>query len=232
MKRSLFTGITCALLAAAFSCASASAQQADASSLIAQIDKAEQHREADLAGYTVEERYTITNSHFNDPAVAVVKVTYARATGKRYDVISRTGPSLLANKLLNSIIDNEEKLSHNPSRSHALLTSANYTMQHTGSETIGGRPCEVLTITPKQQSSYVLNGSIWVDAQSKMIVRVTGTPPVSPSFFAGKSTITRDYGETGGFALALSSHATSSAFFGGNTVVDIVYSHYQLASEK
>jgi negative regulator of sigma E activity len=196
--------------------------------LIAQIDAAVQHRETELAGYTVEEHYTINNSHFKDPAVAVVKVTYTRDAGKHYEVVSRTGPSLLANRLLNSMLAEEQTLSVDPSRSSALVTSANYIMSHVGSEDLNGRHCEVLTITPKVKSPYVMDGRIWVDAKRKLLVRIKGITPKSPSFLAGKPEILRDYGEQNGYSLATHSHATSSGLFAGKTVIDIDYVHYQL----
>jgi len=196
--------------------------------LIAQIDGAEQHRESDLSGYTVEEHYTITNSHFNDPATAVVKVTYKRDSGKQYEVVSRTGPSLLASKLLDSMLAEEQKLSVNPSRGLAVISSANYDMMPAGEEQIGDRHCEVLAITPKLKSPYVLSGRIWVDAKSKILVRIEGTAPESPSFFAGKPNVVRDYGEMAGFGLALHSHAVSSGLLLGKTVVNIEYVHYQI----
>jgi hypothetical protein len=206
----------------------ATAQSLADQTLIAQVDRTDNHREISLAGYTVEERYTITNSHFSSPAVVLVKVTYTRDAGKHYEVISRTGPSLLASKLLNSMIAEEQKLSQNPSRSLAQITSANYSMTHTGSEPLHSQPCEVLTVEPLRRSAYVLNGRLWVDARSKQIVRIDGVPPVSPSFFASKPRIVRDYEDVGGFPLATHSHATSSGFFAGSTVVDIDYTNYQI----
>jgi len=196
--------------------------------LIAQVDQADLLRETSLLGYTVEEHYTITNSHFHSPATAHVKVTYTRAGGKTYQVISRAGPSILASHVLNSMLAEEERLSRNPARASSQLTSANYTMTHTGAEVIDGRLCEVLAITPLHRSPHVLIGRIWVDATTKRMVRITGAPPKSPSFFAGKPEITRDYADVDGFSLATHSHATSSGFFGGSSVVDIGYVNYQI----
>ena len=196
--------------------------------LLSQIDQAGQHREAHLLGYTVEEHYAITNSYFKSPAVADVRVVYGRDAGKHYEVISRNGPSLLAVNLLNSMLADEQKLSLNPTRSHAVVSSANYIMRSTGREVVGEQSCAVLAVVPRQRSSYVINGRIWVDAVSGMLVRIEGIPPQSPSFFASKPFITRDYGEMNGFSLAFHSHAISSSFLTGKTTVDIDYIHYQI----
>jgi negative regulator of sigma E activity len=221
------TALLCAAVVL-FTFVRATAQSTGDQALLAQIDRADNHRETDLAGYTVEELYTITNSHFNTPAVALVKVTYTRDTGKHYEVISRSGPSLLASTMLNSMIAEEQKLSINPSRALAQITSANYAMTHTGSEELHNRPCEVLAVTPLRSATYVLKGRIWVDAATKELVRIDGIPPQSPSFFAGKPKIIRDYHDVAGFPLATHSHATASGFFAGSTVVDIDYTNYKI----
>jgi negative regulator of sigma E activity len=219
----------CAILFGLFIASAAIIAQSVAdASLIAQVDRAENHRETGLPGYTVEEHYSITNSHFKEPALAVVKVVYTRDAGKQYDVISRSGPGLLASTLLNSMLAEEQKLSRNPTRSQAVITSANYSMTPLTEVAVNGRDCAVLAITPRQRTAYVMKGRIWVDATSRLIVRIDGVTAQSPSFFAAKPSIQRDYAEIGGFALAFHSHAVSSSFFAGKTVVDIDYVHYQL----
>ena len=198
--------------------------------LIRQIDNSENNRETNLTGYTVQERYTITNGHFDTPGVALVKVTYKLGQGKQYEVVSREGPGLLASKLLDSMLAEEKKLSLSENRKQALVTSANYTMTETGEEQLGKRACEVVAITPREKGPYLMNGRIWVDAKTKLLAKVEGVPTESPSFFAGKPNIVREYGEINGFALANHSHATTSGFFTGKTVVDIDYIDYQVFS--
>jgi negative regulator of sigma E activity len=215
-------------LASLCSAAPMGAQTASDLALFSQIDQAEQHREADLAGYTVEEHYTITNSHFHNPASAVVKVFYSRDAGKQYDIVSRSGPSLLAGNLLDSMLAEEKKLSVNPSRSLALLSTANYSMVRAGEEPVDGEMCEVIAITPKQKSPYVIEGRMWVDALSKLIVKIEGTTEQSPSFFSGKPDVIRDYGTVDGFALAQKATVVSSGFFAGRMVVEIKYVGYQI----
>jgi hypothetical protein len=85
-----------------------------------------------------------------------------------------------------------------------------------------------MAITPRRKSSRVLQGRIWVDAESKQMMRIDGMPPQSPSIFAGKPKVTRTYADVAGFSLPTHSHATSSGFFTGSSVVDIDYFNYQI----
>jgi hypothetical protein len=68
--------------------------------LFRRIDAVELSREASLAGYTDTEYYTISNSHFSRPAEVTVETTYKRGEGKTYKILSRSGPLLLPNNVM------------------------------------------------------------------------------------------------------------------------------------
>lgn len=195
--------------------------------IIRMVDDAENNREANLAGYTDTEHYLITNNRFSTPEDAMVHVTYKAGSGKTYQVITRSGPYFL-NKLLNSMLASETKLSGGPERKIALVTSANYSMKLVGQQSIGDRACYLLEITPRQVNAYTLKGHIWVDQATGLLARIEGVPGASPSFLAGNPTLARDYAAQDGFALATHSHATSSGFLTGQTTIDIDYKDYTI----
>lgn len=199
--------------------------------VIRMADEAEYNRESKLAGYTVTEHYLITNSRFGSPEDAIVHVTYNAGSGKVYQVVSRSGPYFL-NKILNSMLASETKLSGGPTRTSALVTSANYSMKLIGQQSIGDRLCYLLEITPREVNEYTLKGRIWVDQPTGLLVRIEGAPGASPSFLAGNPTLARDYAAQGGFALATHSHATSSGFLAGQTTIDIDYTDYTILPSR
>jgi hypothetical protein len=196
--------------------------------LIRQIDQAELSRESKLTGYTVSEYYTIRNSHFSKPAEAIIETTYKRGQGKTYKVLSRSGPSLLRNRVLDRLLQEETQMSRGRMREQAIITSANYDMKLLGKELVSGIMCDVLELTPKRKSPYLLRGRLWVDPAKMMIVKVEGKPPASASFFSGRPQVVREYKHLEGFALAHHSHAVSSSFLFGQSIVDIEYRDYHL----
>jgi hypothetical protein len=196
--------------------------------LIRQIDQAELRRESKLTGYTVSEYYTIRNSHFSKPAEAIIETTYRRGQGKTYKVLSRSGPSLLRNRVLDRLLQEETQMSRGRMREQAIITSANYEMKLMGQEPVGGIMCDVLELTPKRKSPYLLRGRLWVDPAKMMIVKIEGKPPASASFFSGRPQVVREYKHLEGFALAHHSHAVSSSFLFGQSIVDIEYRDYHL----
>lgn len=196
--------------------------------VIRRVDATELLREANLSGYTVTEYYTIKNSHFSRPAEVTVETTYKRGGGKTYKVVSRSGPSLLANTVMDRLLRDERDMSWGVPRERAIITSANYDMKLMSQETLDGRICDVIQLTPKRRSAYLLKGRMWVDAANMMLVKIEGRPPASVSFFEGRPLIVREYKMIDGFALALHSHAASGNFLFGQSTVDIEYRDYHL----
>ena len=207
--------------------AAASTTAASEHEVIEQIDRAERTRERTLSGYTVTEHYVIKNNRMSDPLDAVVTVVYKSGEGKTYTVVSNTGHGIL-NKVFNSLLDSEKRLSTPAARKDAIITSDNYKFTLTGQEKVGGRLCNVLTANPVRKNDFTLHGRIWVDAENGLMVKLDGIPGASPSFLSGKPHVVREYGEQHGFSLARHSHATTSSFISGDTTVDIDYTGYSL----
>ena len=101
-------------------------------------------------------------------------------------------------------------------------------MKLVGKEPVGGTMCDVLELTPKRKSPYLLKGRLWVDPAKMMVVKIDGKPPTSASFFSGRPQVVREYKHLEGFALAHHSHAVSSSFIFGQSIVDIEYRDYHL----
>jgi hypothetical protein len=200
--------------------------------LLRWIDQTELAREAKLAAYTVTEYYTITNSHFSRPAEATIETTYKRGQGKTYRILSRSGPSLLRNRVLDRLLQEESELSRGKAREQVILTSANYDMKLIGRDSLPGPVFDVVRLIPKRRSPYLLNGRLWVDPARMMIVKVEGKPPSSASFFIGRPQVVREYAQIDGFPLAQHSHAVSSSFFFGQSTIDIEYRNYHVITSK
>jgi hypothetical protein len=197
-------------------------------SLIRQIDRAELRRERMLFGFTVTEYYKIENSHFSKAAEATIETTYRRGRGKSYKVLSRTGPSLLRNRVLDRLLQEEREMSRGKMHEQAVITSANYDMKLIGEELVGSTMCDVLEVVPKRKSPYLLKGRLWLDTVKMVIVKIEGKPPTSASFFSGRPQIVREYKEVNGLVLAQHSHAVSSSFLFGRSTVDIEYRNYHV----
>jgi len=196
--------------------------------LVRSLDQAEQAREDNLNGYTVMEQYTVRNSHFQTPAEMTVQTVYKRGEGKTYKVLSRSGPSILQNTVLDRLLASEREMSQGATRKHALITSANYDILPAGDAMLGSTKCKLVELIPHAKSTFLIKGKAWLNADDYTLVRVEGQPTASPSFFAGHPYIVRDYMSFGGFSLATKSQATSQSLLLGKTEVTIVYQDYRI----
>jgi hypothetical protein len=194
------------------------------------MDQAQADREAHLNGYTVTEHYMIHNLRFQTAAEMTVATVYSNGTGKSYQTLSRSGSPTLQNSVLEKLLREEVEMSRGDTRQHALITSANYKMKLIGQEIMDGRTCDILELVPRTKSAHFLKGRAWVDSEDRSLVRIEGKPSASPSFWAGRPTIVREYERIDGFTVAKRSHAISDSLLLGKTELTIEYSHYALTA--
>ena len=196
------------------------------------IDKAQQERDRELAGYAALEHYTVRNSHFEETAELTAKVSYQRGPGKRYQVLWRKGSGFLQERVINRIIKEDAALSRSPERSHTLLTSANYSMKMEGMRLLHGEQCYVVHIRPRAHKYSLIEGRAWFDVESFSLLRIEGKPAASPSFWTGRPFIEREYTILDGLSFPKHSRATSKGFFAGKSQLDIDYSQYVVTKDR
>jgi hypothetical protein len=157
----------------------------------------------------------------------VVKTTYQKDVGKNYTITSESGSEILR-KVLESVLDNERHMTRPANRVTAVITPANYEMAVKGMETVDGRNCVALSLKPRRVSQYLLNGTVWVDAQDGSIVQLQGVTAKSPSVFTGASQVFRQYATIEGFPMATHARAVSTSWLAGETIIKIDYTDYQV----
>ncbi len=226
-------GLTAALSSAVcLQAGAAPAQQPDAAAIIHRVDAAAQYRYDNVLGFTDVEHYAIYrgNDETHPAAEMTVKSTYRKGSGKTYEILSQKGSQFLIRIGLRPLLDNERDINLPGKVAQSWFTSANYEMglKSPATERMNGRECYVLGITAKHKAPNMIDGTLWVDAQNGMIVRVDGIASKSPSAFSGAPHLMRDYMDLEGFPEATHAHAESKSMFFGRTVVTIDYSQYHL----
>ncbi len=209
-----------------------SAQQIDSAAILQRIDAAVKARVDGIAGYTVTEHYAVFRDHDETHPVAqmTVKTTYRRESGKNYAILSESGSAVIRSLVLHAILDNEKHINEPGVREGSWLTTANYQMQVKpgGNQRVDGRDCIAVSLTPRRKEPYLLEGTLWVDAEDGKIVRIEGTGSKSSSVFTGATQMMRQYANVEGFAQAIHARAESVSFLFGPTVVTIDYRDYQV----
>ena len=185
-----------------------------------------------LQSYGVTEHYAVFRGHdFSKPAAEMlVRTTYRKQTGKSYKILSQSGSSLWCNQVLKTLLENEQKMSQPGNVETALINSSNYEMKldKNPAQTLNGRECLLLDITPRRKSQYLFQGMLWVDAHDYSIVQLKGTAAKSAVFIANAAEVTRQYAEVDNVPMATHAEAVSGSSLLGQTVVKVDYSGYQM----
>jgi outer membrane lipoprotein-sorting protein len=208
------------------------AQQLDQQAIIRQIDASVQSRIDGIASYSVNEHYAVfRNSDETHPvAEMMVRTDYKNGSGKNYTTLSESGSSLVRSQVLGRILENEKLMSLPDNRRQAVVTSANYAMKLKSDQkqTIDGKECLVLSITPRRPSPFLFTGTLWVDARDYSIVQLQGMAAKSNSILTGPAHVARQYANVDGFPMATHARAVSNSFLLGQTIVKIDYQGYQI----
>jgi len=208
-----------------------SAQQPDAAIIIRDLDAANQARFDNVLNFSDVEHYTVFrgSDEAHPAAEMTVKMTYKKGSGKDYVILSRSGSSLIQKVGLQPLLDNEKAINDPAKVSQSWFTSANYEMHLKPgvTQTIDGRICLAFAITPRHKAPNMIDGTIWIDAETHTLVQVEGIASRSPSIFAGTTKMMRRYANMHGYSMAIHARAESSSPLFGRTVIIIDYSDYQ-----
>jgi hypothetical protein len=174
--------------------------------------------------YTRTQHYAVTAERFNLKADLVARIHRDRLKGKTYEIISRSGSTVIQTHVFEPLLEAEIATSK---QSGELLTPENYSFRLTGQEDFAGKHCYVLTTEPKHKDKRLLKGRIWVDTGDFGIVHVEGRPSESLSFWVGRPMIVQDFTKISGYWWATQRHSHIDNMFLGKSDLLIDYSDYQ-----
>lgn len=210
----------------------APALQLDSAIVIQRVDAAVKNRIDTIAAYTVTEHYAVyrNNDEIHPVAEMTVKTTYRQQSGKSYQILSQSGSQLIRTLILGAILDNEKQLNEPGVREGAWFTSANYAMslKPGGVQQVDSTTCLLLDIVPRRKAPYLIQGTLWVDANDGSIVQIQGVSSQSASIVTGPTQVVRQYAKVNGFSQATHARAESDSLLFGKTIVKIDYSGYQI----
>ena len=215
-----------------FSAVFLNAQVPDLPTVIHGVDNSVKDRLDRLASYSVTEHYAVFRGRDTSKPTAemLVKTTYRKETGKSYQILSQSGSSLWRNQVLKTLLENEQRMSQPGNVETALISSSNYEMKldKNAVQTLNGRQCLLLDITPRRKSEYLFQGLLWVDAHDYAIVQLKGTAAKSAVFIANAAEVTRQYSDVNDVPMATHAEAVSASALLGQTVVKVDYSGYEM----
>jgi len=199
-----------------------------ADEVVAKMVQRDQERRSALQGYTSVRRYVLENTKHHKQASMMVRMVQRRDGSKQFEVINSSGWSGARSHVFPKLLEAETEASRRESAEDSSMTPKNYSFTMLGMEEFEGRKAYVLEVTPKKQKKYLVQGTIWVDAEDFAIVRMHGAPAKSPSFWIKSVQLTHQYQKHGKFWLAAFDNSVSDARIFGPTELRIEYLDYVL----
>jgi hypothetical protein len=195
--------------------------------ILARIECESNRRSEQLMAYSGSRQYTLKNSRFGKQAAVALTMNYRKMEGLRYTMVERSGSDKLIG-IIDQVLAAEASASVPPENARYGINSANYRSRFLGTEVAAGRNCYILELTPRARSRYLITGKAWVDASTYAVVRVDGQFSASLSMLVGAPRFTEDFIEVGGYWLPGHVRSVASSFLLGVSVLDVVFSNYEL----
>jgi hypothetical protein len=222
------------LLAGAIRPAQADSPGAQSLNAVEIVDRMQRQNEAQRAGlqhYQAVRHYSVEyqSSYAHIAAAMEVEVNYDKGAGKRFRILSQSGPKFLCEKVLKRAVDSEREASQD--KGSTALTPANYRFELAGSESLDGRPAYILHVEPITASKFLYRGKVWVDATEFAVVKIEVEPAKNPSFWISRTLIRSTNMKTGEFWLPQQNRSETKVRIGGTAVFTIDYGSYQIVPE-
>src|SRR5215469_18498604 len=210
--------------------AGASAQTSDrlpsADDVVTRMMQFDAQRQSELTGYVATRHYVAVNK--NRHAEMVVHVACDSNGAKEFSILGEEGSGAIRKHVFHKLLSEETEASRRGTRNNTRLIPDNYEFQIVGEETLETGPAYVLSVVPKKEDKYLINGKIWVDADDYSIVRIEGQPARNPSFWVHSVHFVHTYQKVGPFWFASSTHTTSEIRIFGESELTIENSNYSL----
>ncbi|MBI4461291.1 MAG: hypothetical protein HY653_00140 [Acidobacteria bacterium] len=204
------------------------AVELSADELIARLQRQNRDREERLESYTVRRIYRVANEVSEKRAEVEVEMRFHSPDQMEFEIQRQTGSKFLVGRVIKRMMEAEEEALTPENKRRSALTAANYEFTLLGPEQVGKRRTYRLGIKPRREDTYLLEGSVWIDAEDFALVRAEGEPSKRPSFWTRQVDIVRTYRKVGPFWLPDRLENITEVLLFGRTTVGIESGDYRI----
>lgn len=209
---------------ASIAAAAAGADMPPIQEVSARMAQTKSQESSTIRNYTVLRHYSLTTPRAGHVAEMMVRLNYTSPGQKTFEILWERGSNAIQKRVFKKLLTAEE----DASRMDTRVTADNYKFRLEGMETLNGRQCYVLGITPKAASKYLLRGKAWVDATDFAVVRVEGQPVDDGSFWIRNTHVAQQYRKVAGFWLPAVNKADSDVRIFGAAHLTIESLDYEI----
>ena len=151
-------------------------------------------------------------------AQVLAEVDFQPPTTKNF-VIREASGSDRGEKVVRKMLEQERAASRQQNATE--LSDENYKFALLREEQRNGAHCYVVELTPKRKDKSLLNGAMWIDANTYLIHHIEGELAKSPSFWLKDVFLSMDFNSVEGMWLRTATEAKASVrFFGEHSMLE------------
>jgi len=185
--------------------------------VVSRMEQVQAESRTHSIAYTVTRQYELSAANADKPKSEVLaEVNFVPPSQKEYTVRKVEGADR-GSDIVRKVLEHESQMA-----AHAELhevSSRNYDFALVGTESLDGRDCYVLQLTPKRSAPELLRGQAWVDASNFQVRRLQGTPAKSPSWWIKNLQVTLNYAEVQGIWTQVATRAVADVRLLGKQVL-------------
>ena len=202
--------------------------------IVAKLVAANARRAEALSAYQSKRSYALEYHGFpgSRSADLAVQASYSAPDKKDFTVLSQEGSKLLVNRVLLRLLDSEKEAMQEQNRQQVELSPKNYQFTFLQMDRTPEGDAYVLQVTPRMKNKFLYKGKIWVNATDFAVARMEGEPAKNPSFWISRTRIEQRYAKFGEFWLPVHNQSVTHVRLGGDAILNIDYTDYQIRSGK
>ena len=148
-----------------------------------------------------------------------------------YHMLGFSGDNTVKTEVIARYLSAEVQANQGQPNTSLAITPENYKFKYKGLELLNGRDTYVLRVNPRQKRVGLFKGELWLDAETYMPVRETGSFVKSPSVFLKKIQFVRNYLLQNGVSVPNHTESKIEARFFGPVELDINYQNFSKEPE-
>jgi len=192
-------------------------------SIVAHLREARAHNRAQLRPYQVVRDYQLFGKEQKRKSEVTAYIDYVPPDVQNFTLERNNGVNI-GEVIVRKILESEQEILTNQGATD--VSPANYSFRLLRKDVLNRQPCYVLELHPRRKDSKLLDGLMWVDASSYMILRMEGEPARAPSWWVHDIHVALEFREVHGMWLQTALRSTANVrLLGQHTLVshDVEY---------
>ena len=148
-----------------------------------------------------------------------------------YHMLGFNGDNTVKTEVIARYLSAEVQANQTQNGSTLAITPENYKFKYKGMEDVNGRNTYILRVTPREKKVGLFKGELWLDSETFMPVRESGSFVKTPSVFLKKVQFVRNYMLQNGVSVPQRTESKIDARFFGPVELDINYLNFSKESE-